>query len=231
MAEGILTSDGVRFLRELRTHNDKAWFEKNKARFEDGVRAPALRLVADLAPVLAKISTHFVVDPRPVGGSLSRIHRDTRFSKDKSPYKTHLFAHFHHEDGSEDVSPGFFLRLGPGESAVGAGVWRPGPAALAKIRDAIATDAAGWRKAKQKALAAGGRGIPGEALKKVPKGYDPDHEHAEDLKLKSLGVVIDLPDAALTSASLVREIGERFRATAPVARFVCDAVGLSYGAA
>ena len=226
MADGYLTSDGVRFLRELGTHNEKAWFEKNKARFEEGVRAPTQRLIADLAPVLEKISPHFVVDLRPNGGSLSRIHRDTRFSKDKSPYKTHLFAHFHHEDGSEECSPGFFLRLGPGESAVGAGVWRPGPAALAKIRAAMVTDAAAWRKAKQKVLAAGGRVIPGEPLKKVPKGFDPEHEHAEDLKHKSVGLVLDLPDAALTSPSLPKEIAERFRLAAPAVRFVCAAVGL-----
>ncbi len=226
--EAYLTKDGVRFLAELRAHNEKAWFEKNKARYEAGVRAPALRLVADLAPVLAKVSKRFVVDPRPNGGSLSRIHRDTRFSKDKSPYKTHLFVHFRHESGDDDASPGFFLRLGPGASSVGGGVWHPAPAKLAEIRRAIATRSRDWKKAKQKSDVGAGCMITGESLKNVPKGFDPAHEHAEDLRRKDFGASVPLPDASLTSAGLVADVAARFRSVAPVVAFVCDAIALPF---
>jgi uncharacterized protein (TIGR02453 family) len=222
------TRDGLAFLTELKKHNDKVWFEKNKQRYEAGLRDPGLKLAADLAPVLKKISKSFVVDLRPNGGSLSRIYRDTRFAKDKSPYKTALFFHFRHEDGDEEGAPGFYMHIGPGESRVGAGIWRPAPAKLAKIRDAIAGDAAAWRKAKSKTGLGSACMMSGESLKKVPKGYDPEHEHAEDLKRRDFGVSLDLSDSALTSAELVRDVGERFRAAAPVVDFLCDAIGLAF---
>jgi len=222
------TSDGLAFLRDLEEHNDKAWFEKNKQRYETGLREPGLKLAADLAPVLKKISKSFTVDLRPNGGSLSRIHRDTRFSKDKSPYKTALFFHFRHEDGDEEGAPGFYMHIGPGESRVGAGIWRPAPPKLAKIRDAIAKDVGGWRKAKSKTGLGSACMMAGESLKKVPRGYDPEHEHAEDLKRRDFGVSLDLPDEALTGGELVVAIGQRFRAAAPVVEFLCDAIGLAF---
>lgn len=227
-AAGYFTKDGLAFLTELKKHNDKAWFEKNKERYETGLRAPGVRLVADLAPVLEKVSEHFVVDVRPNGGSFSRIHRDTRFSKDKSPYKTHLFMHFRHESGDELAAPGFFLRLGPGESRVGGGVWHPAPPKLALIRDAIAKDASGWSKAKAKSTRGTACMLEGDALKKVPRGYDAEHVHADDLKRRDFGVSMDLSDAVLLGPKLAAEIGAGFRAVAPLVAFLCDAVGLPF---
>src|SRR6185436_16377903 len=92
-----MTPEVFRFLTELRAHNDREWFNANKERYETKVREPILRFISDVGPRLAKISPTIVADPRPTGGSLFRIYRDTRFSKDKSPYKTHLGAHFFHE--------------------------------------------------------------------------------------------------------------------------------------
>src|SRR5215468_1462069 len=136
----------MRFLRELAAHNNREWFQKNKERYERSVRDPFLRFVADLQPRLAKISPHFVADPRPVGGSMMRIYRDTRFAKDKAPYKTEVAAHFWHAKGKEGAMPAFHLRLEPGHSTVGAGIWRPEPFALKKIRQAIAKDAKSWQR-------------------------------------------------------------------------------------
>src|SRR5690349_24225507 len=96
-----------------------------------------LRFLSDLGPRLAKFAPRYEADPRPVGGSMMRIHRDVRFSKDKSPYKTALAAHVGHGGGSDEACPAFYLRIQPGDSAAGAGVWHPPPPALAKIRDAI----------------------------------------------------------------------------------------------
>ncbi len=226
------TRDGMRFLEELKKHNEKKWFEKNKARYEQGLRDPGLALVADLEPVLGKISKHFVVDPRPNGGSLSRIYRDTRFSKDKSPYKTHLFLHFHHDGhhdaGGEESAPGFFMRLGPGDSRVGGGIWHPASPQLAKIRDAIASDPKGWARAKSKTKLGKTCMMSGDSLKKVPKGYDPEHVHAEDLKRRDFGVSATLSDASLTSATLLKDIERGFRQVAPVIAFLCDATGRSF---
>src|SRR5438046_6848292 len=102
------------FLRELKTHNDRDWFAANKARYLATVQGPALRFIADFAPRLAKITQRLVADPRPVGGSLMRIYRDTRFSKDKAPLKTNVGIQFRHEAGKDVHAPGIYLHLEPG---------------------------------------------------------------------------------------------------------------------
>jgi len=123
------------FLRELAAHNDRDWFAANKERYERDVRMPALRFINDFAAPLAKFAPHLVANPRPSGGSLFRIHRDTRFSRDKSPYKTHVGIHFFHEAAKAAASvPGFYLHLQPGESFAAAGIWHPDPPALARVR-------------------------------------------------------------------------------------------------
>src|SRR5512142_1297014 len=100
-----------RFLSELRLHNDRDWFERNKARYLADVRDPMLRFIAEVAPVLKEIAPQLVADPRPIGGSLFRIHRDTRFSPDKTPYKTNVAASFRHEAGRDVHGPGLYVSL------------------------------------------------------------------------------------------------------------------------
>src|SRR5215468_10360212 len=105
MSQQTVTTNGYfgpglfRFLRDLKTHNERSWFEANKRRYKAEVQAPFLRLIADLAPALKAIGGGFIADPSPNGGSMMRIYRDIRFSKDKSPYKTSVGAHFWHEKG------------------------------------------------------------------------------------------------------------------------------------
>jgi uncharacterized protein (TIGR02453 family) len=131
--------------------------------------------VLDLAPVLRAISRHFVADAKPIGGSMSRIHRDIRFSRDKSPYKTALFFHFWHARGRDDVTPAFYFRVEPGASLVGGGVWHPDSGQLDKIRRAIVASPDAWQRAKDKAALGKAGFADGETLKRVPRGYDPDH--------------------------------------------------------
>ena len=100
------------FLRELRGHNKRDWFQKNKQRYEAHVRDPFLRFITDLGPGLHKINPHIVVNASPTGGSMMRIYRDIRFSKDKSPYKTSAAAHFWHEKGKEGATPAFYPPFG-----------------------------------------------------------------------------------------------------------------------
>src|SRR5262245_18610926 len=103
------------FLSDLRQNNDRDWFAASKSRYERDCLEPALAFIEDFAVDLEAISPHFRADPRPVGGSLFRIYRDTRFAKDKTPYKTNIGIHFRHEAASNAYAPGFYLHLAPGE--------------------------------------------------------------------------------------------------------------------
>jgi uncharacterized protein (TIGR02453 family) len=222
------TPSSLKFLRDLKAHNEKAWFDANRSSFEESVKGPALQLVSDLQPVLKKISPRFVADPRPNGGSLSRMNRDIRFSKDKSPYKTALFLHFKHTAGNEEAMPSFYMHIEPGASTVGGGVWQPGPKPLKKIRDSIVRDPGGWARAAADGVNGACLMSSGETLKRVPPGYDPEFRFADDLRRKDFGVHRPLADSTLTGSKLIDEIGESLRAASPLLKFLCKAVGLPF---
>src|SRR5271154_706606 len=153
------------FFRELKENNERAWFEANKQRFRDSVQAPMSAFIAAMAPRLRKISKHFTADPRPNGGSMFRIYRDVRFSKDKRPYKEHAACHFRHALGKDAHAPGFYMHFGPDEVFFGGGLWVPPPEALAKIREAISGKSATWKKILESAkFREHFDGISGEAL-------------------------------------------------------------------
>jgi uncharacterized protein (TIGR02453 family) len=220
--------DALAFLTELRTHNNRDWFEKNKPRYEDGLREPMLRFIADLGPKLAKISPQFVADPKPVGGSMMRIYRDIRFSKDKTPYKTAIAAHFWHKKGTEGATPAFFLRLEPGSSVIGAGVWRPEGKALKQIRDRIVSDSKTWKKITEGREFKTTCGMAGESLKRPPPGYDAEHPFIEDLKRKDFATSAPLADAKLAGADFMDAVLAGFRTSAPLVEFLSEAVGLPF---
>lgn len=216
------------FLRELREHNDRDWFKANKRRYEELVQEPALQFVADFAPRLETISRHLVADPRPVGGSVFRIYRDTRFSRDKSPYKTHTGIHFRHEEARSAHSPVFYLHLEPGNVFAASGVWHPDPGSLAQIREGIAANPQGWRRITRAKGFAGRFVLGGDSLKRAPAGYDPDHPLITDLKRKDFVAVATLDERAATSAGFLDEFAETSRAAAPLVRFLCGALGLRF---
>src|SRR4051812_3733008 len=200
------TPELFRFLRELAKHNNRDWFQANKERYERSVRDPFLQFVADLQPRLKKISPHLVADPRPVGGSMMRIHRDIRFAKDKTPYKTAVMAHFWHDKGKEGATPAFYLRLQPGESAAGGGIWHPEPGALKKIRQAIAGESKRWQRIKDGREFRSSCGLAGESLKRPPPGFDAGHPLIEDIKRKDFAVTAPLDDKRVTSASFMDDL-------------------------
>src|SRR5215831_17653281 len=115
------------FLSDLRANNSREWFAANKERYEEELLEPALVFINAFAPRLEKISPHFRADARASGGSLFRIYRDTRFSKDKSPYKTNLGIHFRHERAKDAHAPGYYLHIGPGEVYAGGALQEPAP--------------------------------------------------------------------------------------------------------
>lgn len=216
------------FLRELKENNDRDWFAANKQRYEADVREPALEFISAFAPRLDGISRHFVADARKAGGSLFRIHRDVRFARDKSPYKTATGIHFRHASARDAHAPGFYLHLEPGNVFAGAGIWHPDTATARRIREAIDADAAGWRRA------VGGKAfrdryrLDGDSLKRPPAGFSADHPLIEDLKRKDFIAVASLTDRAVTAAGFLDEYERVCRAGAPLVRFLCKAIDAPY---
>ena len=125
MTDPHFTPEFFEFLLELRSNNDRDWFQANKGRYERDVKNPLLRFIEDFEPRLHSISSHYIADAHANGGSMFRIYRDLRFSKDKSPYKTQAAAQFRHEEGKTAHAPGFYLHIAPGEVFAGVGMWQP----------------------------------------------------------------------------------------------------------
>jgi uncharacterized protein (TIGR02453 family) len=213
-----------RFLRDLERNNERAWFQENKDRYVADVQQPMLRFIADFATPLRKLAPAFEADPRPSGGSMFRIYRDTRFSKDKAPYKTHVAAHFRHKRTSTDVhAPGFYFHLEPGECFIGGGLWLPEPPLLKKVRDAIAYDPDGWRKTRRAVGA-----IEGDGLTRPPQGYDPAHPFINDLKRKSFFASVAFADAEVTGPDFLARCAEACRSIRPLMKFLTEAVDLDW---
>jgi uncharacterized protein (TIGR02453 family) len=222
------TPDLLRFLSELEAHNNREWFQKNKERYETSVRDPFLRFVADLQPRLKKISPNFVADPSPIGGSMMRIYRDTRFSKDKTPYKTAVMAHFWHQKGKEGATPAFYLRIRPGDSAAGAGIWQPETVALKRIRKAIVDDTKTWKQIKERHELRSACAFAGESLKRPPPGFAADHPFIEDLKRKDFATIARLDDRQISSATFMNDLLDAYRTMSPFLAFLTKAVGLRF---
>jgi uncharacterized protein (TIGR02453 family) len=216
------------FLRDLREHNDREWFKANKDRFETSVQEPALDFIEEFAPRLRELSPHLVADPRPVGGSLFRIYRDTRFSKDKRPFKTNVGIFFRHERARDTAAPGLYLHLGPDEVFAGGGLRHPGPEGLRRIRDAIATDPDGWVAATQQGPFAARYRLWGDALKRPPAGYDAGHPLVEELKRKEFIAVAPLEEQSATSPAFADELAAVWRGALPFMRFLCRALEVPF---
>jgi len=213
-----------RFLSDLKAHNDRDWFAANKERYAREVEEPMLRFITDLDRRLAKVSARFVADPRRTGGSMFRIYRDTRFSKDKSPYKTAVAAHFQHEAHQKDKSvPGFYLHLEPGGSVGGGGIYHPDPASLERIRDRMVDHPDEWKSVRRAKL-----DIEGESLKRPPAGYDPAHPFIEDLKRKDLYSVTNFSDSEVCRPDFIDAYVEACARTTPLVAFLTKALGLRW---
>lgn len=210
------------FLADLKDNNSREWFQANKDRYRSEVQEPLLAFISSFAGPLGEISPSFVADPRPSGGSMFRIYRDVRFSRDKSPYKIHAAAQFRHREGKDVHAPGFYLHLEPEKVFMGSGLWHPAGPTLGSIRTAIIDDPDRWRGVT-KDLELGG-----ESLKRGPRGFDPDHPLMEDLKRKDF---ICFANATQKSACRSGFLG-RFTGvcadSAPFVRFLTEAVGLEF---
>lgn len=217
-----------RFLEELAAHNQREWFEANKARYEELVREPALDFIEAMAPRLAQFAPQFRADLRKTGGSLMRVFRDTRFARDKTPYKTNIGIQFRHSLGKDVHAPGFYLHLAADECFLGAGCWHPEPDALGRIRDHIAHDPKRWQAVRDDATLRATWSLAGDRLSRPPRGYAADHPAIDDIKRKDfIGLAALSADEAVAPA-LPELAAARFAAAVPLMAFLCAAVGVQY---
>ncbi len=216
------------FLEDLKANNSREWFQANKDRYVRDVKEPAQAFIADFGPYLTKVSPHFRSDPRPVGGSLFRIYRDVRFSKDKSPYKTHAGLHFRHQAGKNAYTPGFYLHIEPHGCFAGVGLWHPDGPTLKKIRERVAEQPKAWKKAVEDPAFARSYTVEGDRLKRSPKGFDPDHELVEVLKFKDFTGISKLTQKQVVGKGFIEEFAELCRAGGSLVGFICEALDQPY---
>ena len=213
-----------RFLKDLARNNNRPWFAENKNRYERVVQQPCLRFVRDAGPALKSISPSLVADPRPNGGSLFRIYRDIRFSKDKSPYKTNVAMEFWHNKTSKDgQSPGLYLHIAPNESFIGSGIWHPETRTLSKIRQAIVKKPDSWRK-----IVDAGLKLSGDSLRRPPRGFDPDHQFIDDLKHKDFISAVTFTARQTTGPNFMEEFVTAGKSMNPLNKFLAEALELRW---
>ena len=216
------------FLQDLRSNNERGWFTGNRDRYEETVREPARAFIRAMAPALAAISPHFRADDRKTGGSLMRIHRDTRFSRDKTPYKTNVGIQFRHALGRDVHAPGFYVHLEPGSAFLGAGVWRPDSSALFMIRARIDEEPDTWRAVRDDEAFRAAFRLGGESLKTMPRGFARDHALAEDLRRKDFIALHELPIGDALGPEFPDLATARMRDSGGFMRFLCEALDVPF---
>ncbi len=216
------------FLADLIVNNRREWFQANRDRYERDVKDALLGFVSDFGERLPEISPHMIADPRPSGGSMFRIYRDMRFSKDKSPYKTNAGVHFRHEVGREVHGPGLYLHMEPGNVFAAAGIWRPDSATVGKIRGAIVDNPKQWEAIVNDGRFNSNYGLEGESLKRAPKGIDPAHPLIEHLKLKSFAAGTTFSQDDACSPDFIDTYVDSCQTAGPFMKFLCDSVGLKW---
>ena len=224
------TPAALRFLRGLAKNNNKTWFEAHRAEYENEVREPMRDLIGEMDAKLSGFAPEIGGDPKR---SMFRINRDIRFSKDKSPYKTHAACWFHHRRATSRVgseadagSAGFYFHLEPGRSMVGGGLWMPPRPQLNKLRNAIADDPGGFDRIVRGLKKFGG--LDDEAvLTRMPRGFAEDHPAAKWLRFQSFTSGRMLEDSDVTSPKLPALLARNFEGLLPLVRFLNRALGLA----
>lgn len=215
--------EGINFLKRLKRNNNRPWFEKHKHEYDSTVKLPMQSLIAGLQPHFERFAPEFEITPKR---SIFRIYRDVRFSKDKTPYKTHVAAHFVLRGKRKGIEgSGYYLQIEPGEVYVGAGIYMPDAEQVKKIRRAVADQADRFvsivEDAKFKKLF--GR-LEGEKLQRVPKGYEPGHSMAEWLKYKQFFVWREWPESKCLKGKFVAEVADIYEAATPLVRFLNESM-------
>ena len=211
------------FFRDLKQNNDRDWFAANRARYINDVEAPLLQFIGDFALHLRAFSPAFVADRRRMGGSMFRIHRDTRFSPDKSPFKTYTAARFAHETRRKVAGvPAFFLHLGPDHSFGGGGVYHIELSQLTKIRTRIVELSDAWSAVRARV------DVQGEQLKRAPAGFSAAHAHIADLRRQNLYTLTEFSESDVVADGFIERFAEACARAVPLIEFQTKALGLRW---
>jgi len=222
------TADTIGFLNELKNNNNREWFNENKTRYEEHVLDVALRFIQSMHDPLGKIAPHFTAIPKRMGGSLMRVYRDTRFSKNKTPYKTNIGIQFRHEQARDVHSPGYYVHIDTEQVFLGVGMWRPDTEPLYRIRQRIVDKEAEWLRASQDKTFSRHFKLGGQTLSRAPRGFDKDHPLLTDIKRKDFIAIKNLDFSAATQPKFQQKVETAFRAGEPYMRFLCKAVGVPF---
>ncbi len=212
-------SAGIHFLRDLKENNDREWFAPRKAIFDEQVKAPMLELIRAVHTAMMDFAPAYVGDPAKC---IFRIYRDTRFSNDKTPYKTHIAAWMKQAGAEKGLgSAGFYFSVSPEIVEIAAGIYAPDAPTLLKLRQRIAEDHVAFRKTFDfpnfKKVAGG---LMTSSLTRAPKGFDPAHPAIELLRLKHLVAYEEIDAAIATTPKLLPEIVKRFQMMAPFVEYL-----------
>ena len=221
-------SSTVSFLQELSENNNRNWFTQNKQRYEADILIPALNYISAMSAPLAKVSPQFNAVPKRIGGSLMRIYRDTRFSKDKTPYKTNIGIHFRHRLGKDMHAPGYYVHIDSNEIFIGIGTWHPPSDALLKIREYIVEYPKKWLAARDDKQFKKEFNLYGEKLKTAPRGFPKDHKLIEDLRWKDFIAVRNLNKSDIQNDNFIELSSRLFKTATPYMKFLCEAMGVPY---
>lgn len=209
-------AEGLTFFAALQRNNRREWFQPRKAIFDEKLKQPMLELVSAVNLAMKKFAPDYVTDPEK---AVYRLYRDTRFSKDKTPYKDHVAAFFSRRGDKE--SAGYYFAISHKSVAVGGGIYMPTPEMLIAIRQHLAEHHEEFRKiAGVRAIRQFFPEMEGERLTRVPKGYPTDHPAADLLRKKNFIFYVELPAELAGTPAVYTEVVKRFKALAPFVEFL-----------
>ena len=221
------TAASLQFLNKLAQNNSRDWFKEHQEEYEHVVRTPALRFIEQMKPGVLAISPKLTAVPKKVGGSLMRPQRDSRFSKDKTPYKTNVGIQFRHFQGKDVHAPGLYLHIAEEGCFIAAGIWHPESKALNAIRACIDENPNAYQKAL-KELQEHGFIMDGDSLTRPPKGYDKTHPLLTELKRKDFIAVKNIDFEDLCKPGAINFCTEQFQHCAQLMAYLCFALELDF---
>jgi uncharacterized protein (TIGR02453 family) len=211
-------ADGVKFLRALKRNNRRDWFQHRKEQYEALVRAPMIAVVEQLATDMRAFAPEVVVDPKR---AVFRVYRDTRFSEDKTPYKTHIAASFPWRGLQRGQGAGLYFHIAPTEVWIGGGMYAPDTSQLQALREHVAKNHRRLRSIVESGVFKRMfKALEGEQLQRVPRGFDKDHEAADYLRRRQFLAVRELPGSLAVDAKFYPTLLATFRAAAPLVRYL-----------